>query len=185
MKKIRTMFMYMLCAIATVSFCSCGGDDHKDDNELGSDFNIVGNWYISQYWGEEKYQETEVWERGGNIIKEIKHPEETHKKWDDSYDYGKNIISFKEDNILGIKTVADVYCKGCTSYILDVNNRKLIFIGEDKRFVHNVSGVSDDIIISCEYEVRYKGWSDYIDGGIRYIRPIGKYTCNLKLKKIN
>lgn len=195
MKKIRTMFMYMLCAIATVSFCSCGGDDDGDNNasgeEFGSNFNIVGNWYVSQCWGKDEWYYTDVYEYYNGDIKEIERPENI-STWDDSYDYGKNIISFREDETMIGNTITLKldFLSLCTGYVLDVNNRKLTFISRDGKTVYDVFRESDAILLSFEEEsntdqvANFSGYGNASSGLLHHIIK-HKYTRNIKLIKMN
>ena len=125
MNRRRLFCIFILCLVLV----GC------KNNEYENQFNIVGDWYVCQYWGEEKREEIDVYESESGTIRNIEHPEKTQTKhWDNSYNYGENIISFKENQTMF------VYLKDFefVTYILDTENSKLICINENSKVVYNL-----------------------------------------------
>ena len=161
------------------------------NNEYENQFNIVGDWYACQYWGEEKREESDVYESESGTIRNIEHPEKTQiKHWDNSYNYGENIVSFKENQSMFVNTKDFVFEK-YVSYILDVENRKLICINGNNKVVYNLLEESNAIVLSREYNETYEsGRVNYEDldlgeRGIMYTKINYNTTKNIKLKRIN
>lgn len=77
------------------------------------------------------------------------------------------------------------------SYILDIENSKLICINENNKVVYNLLKESNTIVLSREYNETYKsGRVNYEDlglgeRGIKYTKVNYNTTTNIKLKRIN
>ena len=77
------------------------------------------------------------------------------------------------------------------SYILDVENRKLICINGNNKVVYNLLEESNAIVLSREYNETYEsGRVNYEDldlgeRGIMYTKINYNTTINIKLKRIN
>lgn len=166
-------------------FISCKSDEENFK------LSLVGDWYACQYWGKEKREETDVYESESGTIKNIEHPEKTQTKhWDNSYNYGENIISFKENQLMFVNT-KDFEFEKYVSYILDVENRKLICINGNNKVVYSLLEESNAIVLSREYNETYEsGRVNYEDldlgeRGIMYTKINYNTTRNIKLKRIN
>ena len=164
------------------------------NNEYENQFNIVGDWYVCQFWGEEKREEIDVYGSESGTIRNVEHPEKTQTKhWDNSYNYGENIISFKENQsmFVNIKDSEFEKFEKYVSYILDIENSKLICINENNKVVYNLLKESNTIVLSREYNETYEsGRVNYevLGSGERGImHTIINYntTTNIKLKRIN
>lgn len=113
------------------------------NNEYENQFNIVGDWYVCQYWGEEEREEIDVYESESGTIRNIEHPEKSQTKhWDHSYNYGENIISFKDNQSMFVN-VNDLEFGEHVSYILDIENSKLICINENYKGVYDLSEIEE------------------------------------------
>ncbi|WP_068855684.1 hypothetical protein [Leyella lascolaii] len=161
------------------------------NNEYENQSNIIGDWYVCQYWGEEKREETDVYEPKSGPIRNIEHPEKTQTKhWDNSYNYGENIISFKENQSMFVNTM-DFEFEKYVSYILDNENSKLICINGNNKVVYNLLEESNAIILSREYNGTYESIGvHYVDlnlGESGIIYTIINYNTKeyIKLKRIN
>ena len=144
-KKIHFLYVFYF-----LLFISCKSDEENIK------LSLVGDWYACQYWGEEKREETDVYESESGTIRNIEHPEKTQTKhWDNSYNYGENIISFKENQSMFVST-KDFEFEKYVSYILDVENRKLICINGNNKVVYNLLEESNAIVLSREYNETYE-----------------------------
>ena len=162
-------------------------------NEFENKFNIVGDWYICQYWGEEKREEIDVYESESGTIRNIEHPEKTQTKhWDNSYNYGENLLSFKDNQSMFVN-VNDLEFGEYVSYILDIENSKLICINEKYKVVYDLSEIeeSNAIVLSREYIQTYETGRinyenlDLGERGIKYTKINYNQTEYIKLKRIN
>ena len=161
------------------------------NNEYENQFNIVGDWYACQYWGEEKREEIDVYESESGTIRNIEHPEKTQTKhWDNSYNYGENIISFKENQSMFVN-IKDSEFEKYVSYILDTENSKLICINGNNKVVYNLLEESNAIVLSREYIQTYETGRinyenlDLGERGIKYTKINYNQTEYIKLKRIN
>lgn len=177
-KKIHFLYVFYF-----LLFISCKSDEENIK------LSLVGDWYACQYWGEEKREETDVYESESGTIRNIEHPEKTQTKhWDNSYNYGENIISFKENQSMFVST-KDFEFEKYVSYILDVENRKLICINGNNKVVYNLLEESNAIVLSREYNETYEsGRVNYEDldlgeRGIMYTKINYNTTINIKLKR--
>lgn len=176
---------FFLVFIYSLLLTGCKNDENENQ------FNIVGNWYVCQYWGTEEKRETNVYESDYGNIKEVELPEKTQiKNWDDSYDYGKNIITFNENNSMSVN-ITDFSWKKSTSYILDAENKKIICINDNNKIVYNLSIESNIIILSRKYNETYESarirYDDLTNGdrGIISTKITYNTTLFLKLIRIN
>lgn len=182
-KRSSCYSIYFCVLIFSLLFIGC----KREKNQL----NLVGDWYVCQYWGEEERKETDVYESESGNIRNIEHPEKTQiKNWNNSYDYGRNIFSFKEDKSMS-SNIEDFDFEGYNNYILDIENKKLIFINQYNKVIYDLLEKTDAIVLSREYSRTYEsGRTDYEDWalgerGITYQKIDYNTTINMKLKKIN
>lgn len=160
-------------------------------NESKNQLNIVGDWYVCQYWGEEKIEEIDVYESESGNIRIVEQPDKTQiKHWDNNYNYGENIISFKENQSM-LVNIKDFEFVKYVSYILDIENSKLICIKGNNKDIYNLLEESNTIVLSREHDETHLGnYENYVDlglqeSGLKHTKTNSNKKTNIKLKRIN
>lgn len=119
MKKIFTIILIGLLT-------SCGNDE--DISSKISQEAIIGSWNAKNYSGYQigKFR-TELHYYTGEIEISNDFMPEINEEWNESLEYGSNILIFKEDQLMEARG-GDLNYTGYNRYILDVkNNRFLLY----------------------------------------------------------
>ena len=120
--KQRLMIILLIVAnVAILPSCSNSSDDD-------SPVEITGNWYVMQYWGTKITKTTYEKHSKNGTVKVTEDPTKTkNESWDKTYDYGRNIWSFKEDNTVSITNtdLPEYLYYNIGDYILDSSAKKL------------------------------------------------------------
>ncbi len=120
MKQRLMIILLIVASLAILPSCSNSSDDD-------SPVEITGNWYVMQYWGT-KITKTTYEKHSKSGVKVTEDSTKTkNESWDKTYDYGRNIWSFKEDNTVSITDtdLPDYLYYNIGEYILDSSAKKL------------------------------------------------------------
>lgn len=147
MKQRLLIAMLMMASVIMLLSCSSSSD-------ADSQIEIAGNWYVMQYWGTSITKTTYEEHSNSGTVKVTEDAKKTkNESWDKTFDYGKNIWSFKEDNTISITNtnLPEYFYYNIGGYILDSSAKKLIMQTNkgEVSAIYDITDYSKNMVTLC------------------------------------
>ena len=189
MKQRLMIILLIVASLAILPSCSNSSDDD-------SPVEITGNWYVMQYWGTKITKTTYEKHSKNGTVKVTEDPTKTkNESWDKTYDYGRNIWSFKEDNTVSITNtdLPEYLYYNIGDYILDSSAKKLTMQTKkgEVSAIYDITDYSQNMVTLCWKPKEPDGISfsayynmDTGDSGTITTTESTEETIYLKLKRM-
>ena len=191
MKQRLMIAMLMMASVIMLLSCSSSSD-------ADSQIEIAGNWYVMQYWGTSITKTTYEEHSNSGTVKVTEDVKKTkNESWDKTFDYGKNIWSFKEDNTISITNtnLPEYLYYNIGGYILDSSTKKLTMQTNkgEVSAIYDITNYDQDMITLCckpkipdgvSISTYYSSGIGTGDSGTLYTIVSTDETIYLKLKRM-